>query len=101
MAAFGLWRESGRARLRQPPPTEVYAHNWPAFEVWSAVWRQWKWLGGGFAAPVRIGLDWTQVEAVMRMKGMRKRTRARVMNALGVMEDAALEVIARRAQDKR
>jgi len=43
----------------------------------------------------RVGLDWCQVEAVMRMQGIKRRKRAGLMRDLKVMEDAAVEELAR------
>ncbi|MFN3987579.1 MAG: DUF1799 domain-containing protein [Rhodocyclaceae bacterium] len=68
----------------------MYAHNWPAFEVWSLVWRQWRWVGTGFAA-WREGLDWGQAESVMRMLGVKRCRRPALLRALKVMQDAAVD----------
>ncbi len=74
-------------------PQAVFAHNWPTFQVWRDTWRQWRWIGGGLGAPMRTGLDWTQVEAVMRMRRIAPRVRASMLDGLRAMEEAALEVI--------
>jgi hypothetical protein len=58
------------------------------------VWRQWKWLAGGLGAPMRLGLDWCQVEAMMRLRGIGRRRRAGIVGALRIMEEAALECLA-------
>lgn len=68
----------------------VYAHNWPAFELWAATWRQWRWVASGFGAQ-RVGLDWCQVEAVMRMRGIERASRSELVRTLKIMEDAALD----------
>lgn len=77
-----------RAR-RDEEPFGVFEQNWLVFELWCLVWRQWRWVAGGMNA-VRVGLDWCQVEAVMRMQGIKRRRRPDLMRGLRVMEDAAL-----------
>ncbi|WP_418646560.1 DUF1799 domain-containing protein [Thauera butanivorans] len=71
----------------------MYAHNWPAFQLWCLVWRQWRWVSGGLGAQ-RVGLDWCQVESVMRLQGIKRRRRAALMRDLKVMEDAAADELA-------
>ncbi len=77
----------------------VYGHNGPAFELWCQVWRQWRWVAGGMDAR-RVGLDWCQVEAVMRMQGIKRRKRAGLLKDLRLMEGAALEELAQIAQER-
>jgi hypothetical protein len=43
---------------------------------------------------VRLGLDWTQVEAVMRMRRVPPKERKHMLDDLRIMEAAALDVIA-------
>lgn len=72
----------------------MFACNWPAFELWTQTWRQWRWVPSGMGA-VRAGLDWCQVEAVMRMRGIKRREHPELLRALRVMEGAAVEEMAR------
>lgn len=83
-----------------PAPFGVYAHNWPAFALWVGVWRQWRWIPAGLAGAVRDGLDWVQVEAVMRMDGVPKRARRHLRQALRTMQDAAIAEMADMADSK-
>ncbi|MCL4759771.1 MAG: DUF1799 domain-containing protein [Rhodocyclaceae bacterium] len=76
----------------------MYACNWPAYELWAQTWRQWRWVSAGMAGAVRAGLDWCQVEAVMRMRGIGRRERPALLLALRVMESAAIEEMARLAE---
>ncbi|MFC5769812.1 DUF1799 domain-containing protein [Thauera sinica] len=74
----------------------VYAHNWPAFRIWRATWRQWRYVSLGMAGATRAGLDWAQVESVMRMQRILPRQRTAICEALAEMETAALEVLSKR-----
>ncbi|MDR1351489.1 MAG: DUF1799 domain-containing protein [Zoogloeaceae bacterium] len=74
----------------------VYEHNWLAFAVWCDVWNQWRWCSG--MVPMRAGLDWGQVEAVMRLRGVPRRERCGLMKALRIMENEALGVMAAQAR---
>lgn len=64
--------------------------NWPAFLLWRDVWRQWRWVPGGLGGAQRDGLDWAQVESAMRLRRVPVRERARLMDALAIMQEAAL-----------
>ena len=76
----------------------MYAHNWLALMVWADVWNQWRWIGG--MTPMRCGMDWTQVEAVMRMREVRRNDRRCVLSALRIMESEALAVMAKQAKEQ-
>lgn len=76
-----------------PDAYRVYAHNWPALEVWRDSWRAWRWVPRGLAGARREGLDWCQVEAVMRMRRVPPRERTQLLDDLRRMQDAALTVL--------
>jgi hypothetical protein len=66
---------------------DVLPENWPTVMMWLRVQTQWRVAGLGGA----IGLDYTAVEAAMRM--LRVPNRAEVFDGLQVMELAALEAM--------
>jgi hypothetical protein len=70
---------------------EVFPHNVPVLRLWADVWNQWRWTGGVDAR--RAGLDWSQVEAAMRLRGVPRVERPDMMTALQLMERTALEVL--------
>lgn len=72
---------------------EVFEQSARTVEVWADCWNQWRWIAGGIAAPIRAGMEWTQVESVMRMKGILRTDQPVIFAGLRVMEHAALEAI--------
>ncbi|WP_347278607.1 DUF1799 domain-containing protein [Plasticicumulans sp.] len=74
---------------------EVWPCNWPAVQVFCACATQWRWLQSATEA-VRIGLEYTAVEAVMRMRRVPARERPAVLARVQVMEREALRVWERR-----
>lgn len=67
---------------------EVWPENWPAVELFCAVATQWRASFGGV-----IGLDYTAVEAAMRMMRIKPDDRRDLFARLRVMESAALAVM--------
>jgi hypothetical protein len=45
----------------------------------------------------RAGLDWAQVDAAMRLRGIPRRDRAAMMDGLRAMEAETLDIIAEQA----
>jgi hypothetical protein len=86
LRAFGITPDA-------PTPVEVYAHNGLALQVWADVWNQWRWISG--MVTMRIGLDWTQVEAVMRMRAIPRGEHMSLLSALRIMESEALAALAK------
>lgn len=66
----------------------VFAENWQVFTVWADVWHAWRWVAAGLGA-VREGLDWAQVESVLRLRRIKKREWPRIHAGLMVMQAAA------------
>jgi hypothetical protein len=66
---------------------DVLAENWPTVQLWLRIQTQWRVSGMG--GPV--GLDYTAVEAAMRM--LRLRNRTELFDGLQVMEVAALKAM--------
>ena len=61
--------------------------NEPAWSLWAACQTQWR---VGLAGPV--GLDYTAVEAVMRMTGIARSQRGTLLGELRMIEAAVLRV---------
>jgi hypothetical protein len=82
MEAFGFSPDDFEIEI------EVWPDNWNAFEVFAALQTQWR---SGMSGPT--GLDYTALEPVMRLQGIKKRDRQDVFAGVRVMEVAALEVM--------
>ncbi len=69
----------------------LWPENVPALELWDIVYTQWRSgdMGG------RTGLDYTAVEAAMRLHGVPRSERAARFEDLRTMERSALSVWAR------
>lgn len=76
---------------------EIWPCNWPAVQVFVACATQWRWLLAATQA-LRVGLEYTAVEAVMRMQRVPARERPAVLARVQVMERAALQVWERRSR---
>ncbi|HJW23757.1 MAG TPA: DUF1799 domain-containing protein [Rhodocyclaceae bacterium] len=87
MVAFGLAEEAEAARRTgtSDGPFLVYRHNWPTFDLWRTVWNQWRWIPG--MAPVRDGIDWCQVQAVMNMNSIAGPEQGRILKGLRAMQE--------------
>jgi len=99
MRAFGAATddlEAADAR-RDDHDFEVWEENWPVVLLFLSLGRQWRWLPLAMGPPIRLGLDYTAVESVFRLTGVRKKERAETFAALQLMESAVIEVEAMRA----
>ena len=98
LAAFGA-RSSDLQRageLRADGVCQVYPENWPAVEVFLALATQWRVVALSTLASARLvqtGLDYTAVESVMRLFGIRPKRRAAIFRKVRAMESAALDVL--------
>lgn len=79
----------------EPPELsfEVWPENWPAVELFMAAATQWRHGGKG-----PTGLDYTAVEALMRLRRVAKRDRADLLADVQIMERASLAVWAERRE---
>ena len=85
--------EQARERARTDAgPYQVFPWHWRTVSTWCQVWRQWRYVAGGMAAPQRDGLDWAQVLAVLELGGVDRAEWPTVRDGLFVMQSAALEV---------
>ncbi len=82
MAAFGFSAEDFDSEVG------IWPDNWDAFELFAALQTQWR---SGMAGPV--GLDYTAIEPVMRLQGIKKRDRREVFESVRLMELEALSVM--------
>ena len=88
---MGAPEEVIRARTR-PGHFTVWPENWKAFEIFAACATQWREtliVGPRGAHLIPQGLDYTGVEAVMRMLGVRNRKR--IFTQIRDFERGALE----------
>lgn len=69
-----------------PPPTEVWACNWTAFQVFKAVMTQWRSGFSGF-----IGLDYTALKTIMDIHGIEDQMQ--MLDDIAVMEIEALKIM--------
>lgn len=80
LAAFGFTRDD-----LDDDEVGVWPDNWAAVDVFIAMRTQWR-VGANGAT----GLDYTALEAVMRLHGIKRRERDDVFAAARIMESAAL-----------
>lgn len=80
--------------LQQPetPDCEVWQENWQTTTLFLALRRQWR-VCMGMGGMLWLGLDYGGVEVMMRIKGIKKKARAGLLDELQIMEDAALELL--------
>lgn len=84
LLAFGI------SKADIPVPTvEVWADNWPSFEVMCAMGTQWR--TGALGA---TGLDYAAFPAVMHMLSIPKKQRSRIFQDIQWMEAEALSQMA-------
>lgn len=89
-------------QAQQPAAPQVAGefYLWPehqaALRLWGAVGTQWR---EGFSGPT--GLDYTGVEAAMRLLGIPRAERAERFAELRVMERVTLRVWAHRRQQRQ
>jgi len=82
-AAFGLTLEEA-----QGEPTQVWPDNLQAVNVFIAASTQWRTSHSG-----PVGLDYTALEAVMRMLCIARKDRGPTLDDVRVLEDSALDVM--------
>lgn len=78
------------------PEQVCYYPNVPAWELFCAAGTQWR--RGGMAG-ARTGLDYAAVEALMRIRGVKKRKRLTLLDEVRVIESAALNRWAELSKD--
>ncbi|TCL26812.1 uncharacterized protein DUF1799 [Azotobacter chroococcum] len=71
----------------------MWPDNWPALSVFLDMDTQWR---VGMSGPV--GLDYSALEPVMRLQGVKKRARQDVFAAVRIMEAEALRVMREQAK---
>lgn len=84
LAAFGLYAVDDQ--VLEQDEYWLWPENEEAFELWLGLQTQWNvGMAGAF------GLDYTGVEACMRMRDIRKKKRNRLFAMVQLMEQACLE----------
>jgi hypothetical protein len=74
----------------------VYPENWPAVQVFLALATQWRVVAMSTMTTARLiqtGLDYTAIEPVMRLFGVKPKRRAAIFQKVRAMEAAALDVL--------
>lgn len=84
----------GRPANTAAEPFRVFAWHWPVFQLWVDVWNAWRWVPKGIDGAARDGLDRSQVESTMAMKGIDREEWPKLFRDLRVMEQAALKFMA-------
>ena len=87
MAAFGLVREGGEDE--DHGPLRVYPCNWLTLNVFCSCWNQWR-IVMGKDGPVRMGMDWSQVESALTLSGIKRREWPVIFEGLQAMENEAI-----------
>lgn len=90
-----MHEEAAEARSRLASAAEafhVYACNADIFALWAEAWGCWRWISGGMGPPVRQGLDWIQVRALMGYEPAREEW-ARIKDGLRAMQAEAMDVM--------
>ena len=89
--------------MRLPPPAPDEGDEDDGFAIWDVNWNglcafldlasQWRWAIG-FGAAVRLGLDWSAADLLLRRRGLGDD----VFEDLIAMETAALEEFSKEAR---
>ena len=98
LAAFGARAEDvAQARTQQSEPEfGVYPENWPAVQVFLALTTQWRTVAvstWGSARLIQTGLDYSAIEPVMKLTGVKPKRRAAIFEKVRIMEEAALDAL--------
>jgi Phage related hypothetical protein (DUF1799) len=72
--------------LQPAKPFEVFSDNWLTLEIFWATWHQWLKYGAR-----RTGIDWCQVESVMRLANVKHAEKENVFNGLKKIQTFILE----------
>lgn len=86
LAALGLPADFAHAAERKP--VVVYRTNCQAVRLFQAVCHKWHYVG---LSATPVGLIYSEVESVMRMKAIPESERPRLFDQLQVMEAEALK----------
>ncbi|NYT38869.1 hypothetical protein ERD78_18870 [Allopusillimonas soli] len=85
----------GAQRHEQTEHFEVWPENWQSVELFLDLATSWTWLSGGLTVPARLGLPATQVQAAIRMLGLRGSNRTQAYRDVRTMESAVLEELSK------
>ena len=94
MAALGF-QDGDLPELQATPPepqpaapVDIWPDNWPHVETFVAMSTQWRL---GASGP--LGLDYSALQAVLRLRGLPRSRWPETFDAIRVMEEAALEAL--------
>jgi len=91
LEALGFTRED----VTDDSILEIYPENWVPFQIFIDLVRQWRIGMGG-----PTGLDYSALPFVFDLHEVKKKKRREVFEALRVMEDEALRVMAESSKTK-
>ncbi len=97
LEGFGLVLEDDGDDVEEEeePVFYVWPENVQAVELFCVLANQWR-VVAGFTQMRFLGLDYVAMEAVMRMRGVKRSDQARLLAELRVMEDAAARELNRK-----
>ncbi len=84
MARFGL-----RPEDYQEEEFGVWPENWQVFDIFLSMQTQWRIGANG-----PIGLDYAALESLFRMNGIKRKQQRDHLEAIQIMERAALKAMA-------
>ena len=70
----------------------VSDENWPAFSLFMDCQTQWN-FAAGMGGLVRIGMNYSQVRAVMQLNGIKKKKRMKLIRKLRLIERGAMAAL--------
>ncbi len=82
-----------RGRKQETGSMPVFIHHAAVFNLWADLWPTWKTASIGMGGCVRTGIDWQQAESLMRLSGVKKRIRPRMVARLKTMQSEALKTL--------
>lgn len=98
LAAFGARPVDVDTAIAQQVDRDfsVYPENWQAVQVFLAMSTQWRTVAFssvGGARLIQTGIDYTALEPVLRLLGVKPKRRAALFQKLRIMEEAALDAL--------
>lgn len=71
-------------------PLRVFHFNWRTLGVFVSTWHQWHVVTG--TKIVKVGMDWTEVEAALKLSGVKRREWPLIFEGLLAMQKEVLEI---------
>ena len=90
LAAFGLQRTDDSG-LKTEEPFAVFCFNWRTLHIFLSTWNQWHVVVG--KELVRMGMNWGEVEAALKLSGIKRREWTVIFEGLLAMQDEAINIL--------